>query len=92
MAGHHLAVLHSIIRGPREVAIAGPEWREMAAAFWSAFRPNAVLAAGDADHGKVPLLVGRFEDSGATRGFVCRDFVCDLPATSTAEFEAQLDA
>jgi hypothetical protein len=92
MVGHHLAVLQSMTRGTREVAVAGPEWREMAKAYWSAFRPHAVLAAGDTDRGEVPLLKHRFSASGATRGFVCRDFVCDLPATSTAELISQLDA
>jgi hypothetical protein len=92
MVGHHLALLHSMIRGTREVAVAGPEWRDMVKAYWSAFRPNAVLAAGDTDRGEVPLLQDRFSASGATRGFVCRDFVCDLPATSTAELISQLDA
>ena len=91
MVGHHLSVLHSIISGTKEVAIVGPAWRDLAKVFWSGFRPHAVLAGGVAEPGEVPLLRDRFGGDG-TRAFVCRDFVCDLPAESKDELVSQLQA
>jgi uncharacterized protein YyaL (SSP411 family) len=57
---------------------------------WERFRPGTVLAAGDGGPSEVPLLEGRVPTGGA-RGFVCRGFVCDLPAGSPAELSAQID-
>jgi uncharacterized protein YyaL (SSP411 family) len=57
---------------------------------WGRFRPDTVIAAGDGTASAVPLLEGRMPTRGA-RAFVCRGFVCDLPAESPGDLAAQLD-
>ncbi len=75
-----------------EIAIVGePEARQpFLDVTWERFRPGAVVAAGDGIASAVPLLEGRLA-SGDARAFVCRGFVCDLPAESPEDLSAQLD-
>lgn len=87
MVGHHLAVALSS-QGPRELAIVGNGWRDLAQVYWRRYRPDIVLAASEKATDAVPLLAGR--DTDVTTAFVCRGFVCDLPTTDPAELESQL--
>jgi uncharacterized protein YyaL (SSP411 family) len=57
---------------------------------WERFRPGTVVAVGDGTTSAVPLLEGRPASKGA-RAFVCRGFVCDLPAESPEDLSVQLD-
>jgi uncharacterized protein YyaL (SSP411 family) len=91
-AGHLLAVLTSMLLPAREVAIAGPEADRLARVVWEQFRPDVALAV-DRDGtsgGAVPLLEGRTSD-GATRAYVCRDFVCNLPVSKPEQLREQLE-
>jgi len=59
------------------------------------FRPNMVAAYASDDverHESIPLLSGRSKICGATAVYVCRSFVCKLPATSAEETAALLSA
>jgi hypothetical protein len=62
----------------------------------SRYLPNRVLAgfrAGDgASAAGIPLLEGRTAVDDRATAYVCRDFVCDLPATDPATLARQLDA
>ncbi|HEY6635169.1 MAG TPA: N-acylglucosamine 2-epimerase, partial [Acidimicrobiia bacterium] len=87
MVGHHLAVAHAWL-DPREVAIVGDDWRELARVYWKRYRPGIVLAVSRAGSEEVPLLAERWD--GTTRAFVCRGFICDLPTTDPAVLAAQL--
>jgi uncharacterized protein YyaL (SSP411 family) len=89
MVGHHLAALHSLISA-RELAIVGPDWPELARVYWKRFRPNVTLAPSADGAGPIPLLQGR-SLPGETRAYLCRDHVCDLPASEAATLAAQLD-
>ena len=90
-AAHMLSLLASRELGLVEVAVTGPDAETWADSFWKGFRHNAVAAVDDAgglaDH--IPLLSGRWSAT-ETRAFLCRDFVCDLPAETREDFEAQL--
>jgi len=79
--GHLLAVWATRLAGIREVAIVAPPSAasRFARVVWEEFRPDAVVAIGDGSAEHVPLLEGRSAGS-AGRAYVCRDFVCDLPA------------
>ncbi|HEU4320378.1 MAG TPA: thioredoxin domain-containing protein [Acidimicrobiia bacterium] len=88
MVGHHLAVAHSSL-GTREVAIVGTGWEELAAVYWSRYRPGVVLAGSASETEAVPLLAGRPGGEPA-HAFVCRDFVCDLPTSDPAALAVQL--
>ncbi len=75
-----------------EIAVVGdPEARRpFVDIAWERFRPGTVIAVGDGITSDVPLLEGRSPSEGA-RAFVCRGFVCDLPAGSPGELADQLD-
>jgi uncharacterized protein YyaL (SSP411 family) len=87
MVGHHLAVAQAWL-DPREVAILGDGWNELARVYWKSYRPGFVLAASSAASEVVPLLADRWD--GSTRAFVCRGFSCDLPTSDPAVLAAQL--
>jgi len=88
--GHMLGVWMANPAG--EIAIVGePEARwPFVDVAWERFRPGTVVAVGDGSASDVPLLEGRTAPDGA-RAFVCRGFVCDLPAESPEALSAQLD-
>jgi uncharacterized protein YyaL (SSP411 family) len=87
MVGHHLALAHSSA-STKELGIVGDSWRELAAVYWSRYRPHIALApsTGASD---VPLLEGR-SDHGKTLAYVCQDFVCDLPTEDPDKLAQQL--
>ncbi len=89
MVGHHLAVLHSFLTS-RELAIVGPDWREMTGAYWARFRPNIVLAPSENGSEPIPLLSGRVSESGETMAYVCEGQVCNLPTSDLAKLSSQL--
>jgi len=90
--GHLLAVLSSLLLPPREVAIVGPEADRLARVVWERFRPDVALAIDRSGRGSatVPLLAGR-DGSGATRAYVCRNFLCKLPVADSDSLRRQLD-
>ncbi|MET9695945.1 thioredoxin domain-containing protein [Streptomyces sp. NPDC006529] len=99
--GQGLAVVEALLDGPREVAVAGPPEDPATAALHRtallATAPGAVVAAGtpgtaDGGVGEFPLLAGRDLVGGRPTAYVCRHFVCALPATDPAELVAQLAA
>jgi len=75
----------------REVAIVGPPARRrpFVDVVWEEFRPDTVVAQGSGSVSVVPLLAGRGPGDGAL-AYVCRDFVCDLPAESAGNLRSQL--
>ena len=90
-AGHLLGVVHTMIRGPKELAVVGDEARTLAAVAWERFRPHVVVAWSTDGHSGnvVPLLAERFHD-GRTLAFVCRDFSCLAPVADAEALGAQL--
>ena len=90
MVGHHLAILHSLHRGTRELAVVGPDWRELASSYWKRFRPHIALAGSEyARDGIPPLLADRLVKGKAT-AYVCEGFVCNLPTSDPDELARQL--
>jgi uncharacterized protein YyaL (SSP411 family) len=90
MVGHHLAVMHTFLDS-RELAIVGPEWRGLAAVFWSGYRPNVALAVSPDGRGPASLLDGRMKE-GETLAYVCQNHVCALPTTDPEVLAGQLRA
>ena len=82
-----------------EVAVIGDpssvETRAMLAPLWAEWRPFQVLAAAPAEAAgasSIPLLHDRSQVDGKPTAYVCRDFVCQLPVTTTAALIDQLSA
>lgn len=54
------------------------------------FLPNRVIAIAGTSGGTGPLFEGRASTDGATRGYVCIDSVCSLPALTVEDFAKRL--
>jgi uncharacterized protein YyaL (SSP411 family) len=89
--GYAAAVAEALHAGPVEIAIAttNPD-DELVRAAWRLAPPGAVIVAGEPDHPGVPLLEGRPLIDGRPTAYVCRGFVCDLPATTVADLTVRL--
>ncbi|HSO49147.1 MAG TPA: thioredoxin domain-containing protein [Acidimicrobiia bacterium] len=90
MVGHHLAVLHSSLDS-KELAVVGPDWKELSRVYWERFRPEVVIAVSDDGSDPVPLLTGR-DGSGTTQAYLCRGHVCELPTPDREKLRDQLDS
>jgi uncharacterized protein YyaL (SSP411 family) len=90
-AGHLLGVAHSLGRGPLEVAVVGGEAFGLARVIWERYRPHVAAAPSldGSESAAVPLLSDRFVP-GRTLAYVCRGFVCGLPADGPEALRAQL--
>ena len=88
--GHLLAVAHSWLSPPREVAIVG-RGDDLTAVFWERYRPDAVLAHHDGvSPSVVPLLESRVPHGGDPLAYVCRRFVCEAPVSNPDRLREQL--
>ncbi|HSG98671.1 MAG TPA: thioredoxin domain-containing protein [candidate division Zixibacteria bacterium] len=90
-----LLVAHNQFIPRAEFAVVGPvEEREpFLQNVYRRYFPNRIIAFGDGADGRVALLKNRepLQTSQAT-GFVCRDYVCQLPTSDPEEFREQIDA
>jgi uncharacterized protein YyaL (SSP411 family) len=97
-AGWSLAVGEAALDGPREVAIIGPAddlaLAELVQAAWVAPTAGAVVAVGPPDEPDpvVDLLAFRGLVGGRSAAYVCRRFVCRVPATTALDLAALLAA
>jgi uncharacterized protein len=90
-AGHWLSVAESLLRGPLQVAISGPDTPARAELLTLARRRapgGSVIIAGEPD--SLPLLADRPLIEGRAAAYVCRGYVCDRPVTTVAELTALL--
>jgi uncharacterized protein YyaL (SSP411 family) len=86
--------------GPKvEVALVAPDGGDglgpLVAEVFRRYLPNRVVAGriGDGDSARgLPLLEGREPAGGRATAFVCRNYACELPATTAEALGRQLDA
>ena len=90
-AGQSLALLTSLDRGTRELAIVGDRPADLASIFWSKYRPHVALATGSTGDGPVPLLEGRGAGSG-TLAYLCTGFACLAPTDSVEALSGMLES
>ena len=90
------------IHHPHEISIVGDEsseaTRRLIECAYSTFAPGRVIALLDpespmalATANRLPILKGRVLSSGQPCAYVCRNFVCKLPVTTTSELIALLE-
>ncbi len=87
--GHLLAVAHSWLLPPKEVAIVGAGAGDLIRVFWERYRPAAVLATGTTES-PVPLLEGRLPRDGEALAYVCQRFTCSAPTSDPDVLREQL--
>ncbi len=90
--GWTLSVAEAVAAGPVQVAVVGqgPLADDLLDAARRSTSPGAVVVAGEPDADGVPLLAQRPLVQGGPAAYVCRGFVCDLPATTVPALEAAL--
>jgi uncharacterized protein len=95
-AGTGLSVAEALLAGPAEIAVVGPaddeRTRELHFTALHAAPPGAVLALGDGAEAGVPLLEGRGLVGGAPAAYVCRQFTCRAPVTTSEQLAEALAA
>lgn len=92
--GHWLSAAAFAIGEPLEIAISGDlqdtETQDLLEILNSIYQPFIVSTVGDASS-SVPLLSGRTQVEGKSTAYICRNFACELPITSTVEFKERMD-
>ncbi|MGH3795476.1 MAG: thioredoxin domain-containing protein [Pseudonocardiaceae bacterium] len=92
-AGHWLTAAEALAHGPVQIAVIGRSGDAArvaleAAARWSA-PGGAVVLAGEPG-ADAPMLAGRGLIEDAPAAYVCRGFVCERPASTPEDLQAQL--
>ncbi|WP_420627596.1 thioredoxin domain-containing protein [Candidatus Leptofilum sp.] len=90
---HWLCTAVFITSQPKEVAIIGdpaaPDTQALIHTTFAAFRPNLMVAAGEASS-QIPLLTERQRLEDKATAYVCRHFVCQQPVNTPEALAAQL--
>ena len=96
-----LRAAHFYANPVKQVVIVGERnderTRDLLAAVRSTYRPDTILALldpADPTHiaSSLPIFEGRTMVNGKPTAYVCRNYVCDLPATDPEALRTQLDA
>jgi uncharacterized protein YyaL (SSP411 family) len=87
---HMLRALDFHLSPSREVALVGDDLAELSAVVRETNRPHLVLAGGPEGTDQPPLLQDRPTVEGKPTAYVCENFTCQLPVTTSTELRAQL--
>ncbi|MCH8310513.1 MAG: thioredoxin domain-containing protein [Chloroflexi bacterium] len=96
-AGHWLTALDFYLSTPKEIVIVGNPQDdatiELARTVFGSFVPNHVLVSSDPAKPQTlqyPLIADRPMLNGQPTAYVCENYVCNLPVTSTDELGKQI--
>ncbi|HET8813488.1 MAG TPA: thioredoxin domain-containing protein [Solirubrobacterales bacterium] len=87
---HLLRAIDFNLARTREVALVGEDLADLAAVVRERNRPHLVLAGGIEGTEQPPLMVGRATVEGRPAAYVCENFTCQLPLTSSEELRRVL--
>jgi uncharacterized protein len=94
--GRLLCALDFYLGSPKEVAIVGDldgaDTKALLRTVFDRFLPNKVVAAGSAGNlpADAPLLADRTMRDGRVTAYVCQNYTCQAPVTTSEELAAQL--
>ena len=88
--GRALSALEFHLGGGNEIAVIGDTGNDLATFLLQEFRPHDVLVIAQEGAGSMPLLEGRAAIDGQPTAYVCKDFMCKLPATTVDALRTQL--
>jgi len=95
--GNWLCAADAFTSGINEVALVGEfsaaAMQDLIKTLWGHYRPNLVAAHSGlpVSANSPPLLLERGLQNDLPTAYVCRQFVCQQPTNSSADFTAQLD-
>jgi hypothetical protein len=94
--GHMLGCVDMLVNGAVELAIVGDpessEFRAMAMTAAARYVPSLVVAGGHESGGpEIALLSGRTTIDGRAAAYLCRNRVCEPPATTVDELQSRID-
>ena len=96
-AGHWLCALDFYLSTPREIALVGDrtaqDTKALLSEVYRSFLPNRVLVGQSDPEGdplQSPLMEGRLMLNGRATAYVCRQYVCGLPANDPETLAGQL--
>jgi len=94
--GHMLGCVDMLVNGAVDLVLVGDpgssEFRAMAMTAAARYVPSLVVAGGHESGGpEIALLSGRTTIDGKTAAYLCRNRVCELPATTVDELQSQID-
>ncbi len=84
--GQWLNVLHEMTNGTDEIAIVGNEWLAFLQEILSLYKPHKLIMAQPKSTDQFPLLRQR-EGRAETRIYLCKNYVCQKPVNTIAEFK-----
>jgi uncharacterized protein len=101
--GYALSAIDFLHSSPKEIAIVGNDSADIQPLLqeaWRKYLPNKVVAPGqpDADRaessagGTIPLLQNRRLLDGQATAYVCQNYTCRQPVTTTADLESELES
>jgi uncharacterized protein YyaL (SSP411 family) len=97
--GRMLCALDFSLGKPKEIAIIGAtdsaNTKALRKTIWDTYLPNKVVAQSTPDHTSasdaISLLRNRFQIDDQATAYVCENFVCKQPVTTTGELASQLE-
>ena len=97
--GYALSAVDFLLSSPKEIAIVGKDATDIQPLLhetWRKYLPNKVVAPsliGDSPaSASIPLLQDRPLLDGRATAYVCQNYTCQQPVTTTADLESQLDS
>ncbi len=91
--GRVLSALEFYLNPTKEIVILGENRSEMEREVWSEYMPNKILVSANdsqANAELIPLLRERKMIDGKTTAYVCENFTCKKPVTTTKDLSVQL--
>jgi uncharacterized protein len=101
--GYALSAIDFLHSSPKEIAIVGNDSADIQPLLqeaWRKYLPNKVVAPGQPDAGRadssaggtIPLLQNRRLLDGQATAYVCQNYTCRQPVTTTADLESELES
>ena len=91
--GRGLSALEFHLSATKEIVVIGPKGNDLERDILGRYLPDAVIALSheaETDGAVIPLLKDRGVIDGKSAAYVCEDFVCQRPVTSTMELDGLL--
>jgi uncharacterized protein len=83
--GNWLKIIYQLITGISEIALTGPQWKELLKQLLFLYVPHRLMMASEIPLKEYPLLAEKPMD-GENHIYLCRNYVCQRPVSTVEEF------